>query len=383
MFGSKSGLCSQGQLVGASKACGFDYVFDTLFGADLTIMEEANELLYRIEIAKSGTDEQKKTFPLPMFTSCCPGWINLVEKCYPHLIPHLSSCRSPMGMLSSVLRNHWWPKISNDRGIEVDQSKLFVVAAMPCTAKKDEMHRQQFVMANGQPETSAVLTVRELARLIELRGVAQRKDFESFSSIPEALYDDPLGEGTGAAVIFGVTGGVMEAALRTAADVLCGKPIEKVEYEAVRGLHGIKKSTLKLGVKNEVSLDVAVCHQMRNIRNFIEQIEEGLASEEGAGFHFIEAMTCPGGCIGGGGMPQSRDPNILSERIKSIYSLDEKNIKRKSHENIAVLKLYKEFLGKPLSKISHQLLHTKYQGEYDDNFMHYSMVFLILPFVST
>jgi NADH-quinone oxidoreductase subunit G len=178
------------------------------------------------------------------------------------------------------------------------------------------------------------------------------------------VYDDPLGEGTGAAVIFGVTGGVMEAALRTAADVLCGKKIQKVEYEAVRGLYGIKKSTVQLGAENEISLNVAVCHQMKNVRNFIDQIVKELESDEGTDIHFIEAMTCPGGCIGGGGMPQSRDPDILAERIKSIYSLDEKKVTRKSHENRFVMKLYKELLGKPLSKISHQLLHTSYNGKW-------------------
>jgi NADH-quinone oxidoreductase subunit G len=198
MFGGKPGGCSEGKLVGAAKACGFHFVFDTNLAADLTIMEEANELLHRIDIATNGTEEEKAKSPLPMFTSCCPGWINLVEQSYPELIPHLSTCRSPMGMLSSVIRHHWWPKqtsilsqhgkkpVENDG--KVDQSKLVVVAVMPCTAKKDEIAREQFRMTNGRQETDAVLTVRELGRLIELRGVAKRDDYETFQRIPELVY---------------------------------------------------------------------------------------------------------------------------------------------------------------------------------------------------
>lgn len=298
MFGGKPGECSEGRLVGAAKACGFRFVFDTNVAADLTIMEEANELLQRIDIAQNGTEEEKKENPLPMFTTCCPGWINLVEQTYPELIPHLSSCRSPMGMLSSVIRHHWWPKQISilsqhgqgvDEGNQVDQSKLFVVAVMPCTAKKDEIARDQFRMRNGKPETDAVLTVRELGQLIELRGVAKRNYYKSFASVPQLVYDNPFGESTGAAVVFGVTGGVMEAALRTAADVLSGKSLENVQYNEVRGLLGIKESTVKLGVNGEISLNVAVCHQMRNVREFLSQLEQGKKT-----YHFIEIMTCPG-----------------------------------------------------------------------------------------
>jgi NADH-quinone oxidoreductase subunit G len=369
MFGGQPGDCSEGQLVGAAKAAGFRFVFDTNLAADLTIIEEANELFSRIEIAKSGSKDEKKAKPLPMFTSCCPGWINLVEQSYPELIPHLSSCRSPMGMLSSIIRHHWWPRQINilsqhggkshtsatDEQQQGDQSKLFVVAAMPCTAKKDEIARPQFQMANGQPETDAVLTVRELARLFALRQVVRLNDYQSFANIPELVYDNPFGESTGAGVLFGVTGGVMEAALRTAADVLSGKEIENIKYEPVRGLTGIKESTVALGPANEISLNVAVCHQMRNVREFLAQIEEGEKI-----YHFIEIMTCPGGCIGGGGLPQSRDEDILLKRIASIYSMDERMVKRKSHHNQAVKQLYKDFLGKPLSHTSHKLLHTRY-----------------------
>ena len=328
-------------------------------------MEEANELLQRIDIAHNGSEEEKKAKPLPMFTSCCPGWINLVEQTYPELIPHLSSCRSPMGMLSSVIRHHWWPRQTNiasqhgKGGIvddqEVDQSKLFVVAAMPCTAKKDEMARPQFKMSNGKPETDAVLTVRELARLFELRQVARLNNYQTFMNIPELAYDNPLGESTGAAILFGVTGGVMEAALRTAADVLSGKSLESIQYESVRGMFGIKESTIKLGPKGEISLNVAVCHQMRNVREFLAQIEEGKKN-----YHFIEIMTCPGGCIGGGGLPQSRDENVLSKRINGIYSMDERMVIRKSHENQGVKQIYTDLLKKPLSHTAHKLLHTAY-----------------------
>ncbi|KAG7360942.1 hypothetical protein IV203_036041 [Nitzschia inconspicua] len=363
MFGGKPGDCSDGQLVGAARVCGFQFVFDTNLAADLTIMEEANELLKRMDIAANGTEQEKAESPLPMFTSCCPGWINLVEQSYPELIPHLSTCRSPMSMLSSVIRHHWWPqqaKIlgrhgqSNKTGDAADQSKLIVVAVMPCTAKKDEIAREQFRMKNGTQETDAVLTVREFARVMELRGVASRNDYESFRRIPKLVYDNPFGESTGAAVIFGVTGGVMEAALRTAADVLSGKNLSNVKYESVRGLFGIKESTIKLGASDEISLKVAVCHQMRNVREFLTQIEERKE------YHFIEVMTCPGGCIGGGGLPQSRDGNILAQRIESVYSLDERMVQRKSHENASVKQLYTDLLSKPLSHTSHRLLHTHY-----------------------
>lgn len=277
-----------------------------------------------------------------------------------------------MGMLSSVIRHHWWPrqvsilgqhgqkaaKGFTSTGVlteEVDQSRLYVVAAMPCTAKKDEIARKQFQMANGQFETDAVLTVRELARVIELRGVAKRNDYKSFMRIPELVYDNPFGESTGAAIIFGATGGVMEAALRTAADVLHGCSLDDVKYDSVRGLNGIKESTVRLGRDKEIGLNVAVCHQMKNVREFLEKIETGETN-----YHFIEVMTCPGGCIGGGGLPQSRDPDILKKRTQSIYSLDERMVKRKSHENEAVIELYKQLLGKPLSPTSHELLHTHY-----------------------
>lgn len=217
-FGGKPGDCTTGKLVGAAKSCGFDFVFDTLMSADLTIMEEANELLHRIEISRTGTEKEKKDNPLPMFTSCCPGWVNLVEQSYPHLIPNLSTCKSPMAMLSSVVRSHWWPQqvkrnqnLRHANDTTVDQSNLFVVAVMPCTAKKDEMSRQQLQSPNGKPDTDAVLTVREMARLMELRGVARRDNFQSFTDVPELPFDNPFGESTGAAVIFGATGGVMEA----------------------------------------------------------------------------------------------------------------------------------------------------------------------------
>ena len=363
MFGGKPGDCSEGRLVGAAKAAGFRFVFDTNVSADLTIMEEANELLQRIDIATNGTDEEKMAKPLPMFTSCCPGWVNLVEQSYPELIPHLSTCRSPMGMLSSIIRHFWWPRQvsilsqhgKTEIGDQVDQSKLFVVAAMPCTAKKDEMARAQLRMPNGMPETDAVLTVRELARLFELRRIAQLSDYKSFAKIPELLYDNPFGESTGAAILFCVTGGVMEAALRTAADVLSGKNLENIKYESVRGLVGIKESTIDLGREGEIPLTVAVCHQMRNVREFLAQIEEKKKN-----YHFIEIMTCPGGCIGGGGLPQSRDENVITKRSEGIYSLDERMVVRKSHENVAVQNLYRDLLRQPLSPLSHQLLHTHY-----------------------
>jgi len=367
-FGGNPGDCTTGKLVGAAKACGFDFCFDTLLAADLTIMEEANELLHRIEIAQKGSPEEKAKAPLPMFTSCCPGWVNLVEQSYPELIPNLSTCRSPMAMLSSVIRNHWWPNqvkrnakyrhyTANPNQADVDQDSLFVVAVMPCTAKKDEMARMSLYGKNGRPETDAVLTVREMARLMELRNVAKRNDYQGFVQIPELRFDNPFGESTGAAVIFGATGGVMEAALRTAADVLSGEDLQDFTYHQVRGMAGIKEATVQLGPKKEIGLSVAVCNQMRNVREFLAQIE---SSEKQ--YHFIEIMTCPGGCIGGGGLPQSRDPDVITQRMQSIYSIDERCVKRKAHDNPAVQCLYKDFLIKPLGHRSHHLLHTTYNA---------------------
>lgn len=353
MYGGVPGKCSERRLVGAAKASGFSFVFDTNVSADLTIIEEAHELLKRIDVQQNGTDDEKKKLPLPMFTSCCPGWINLVEQSYPQFIPHLSTCRSPMSMLSSVIRHHWWPKQCKARSIadEVDQSKLFVVAVMPCTAKKDEIARDQLKMRNGNPETDAVLTIREFARLLELRGVAQRCDYNSFAQIPESTYDNPLGDATGAGAIFGVTGGVTEAALRTSADILSGKALQNVKYESVRGLLGIKESKVELGSrgeKNHTTLNLAVCHQMGNVREFLDRIENGNKGN----YHFVEIMTCPGGCIGGGGLPQSRDPDILSKRMKGVYSIDERKVKRKSHENTDIKQLYTDLLREPRSSVS-------------------------------
>jgi len=411
MFGGKPGDCPQERLVGAAKACGFQYVFDTLVGADLTIIEEAHELLKRLDIAKRGPQEKRKKKPLPMFTSCCPAWINLVEQSYPELIPHLSSCRSPMAMLSSVIRYQWWPqqqqtkkkgllhhawpfhlhhkqghheedssssqkhRSSNnhdhhdkhsdkhqhgdnkhhrhrhphEESPSVDQSTLFVVAVMPCTAKKDEIRRKQLQMKNGKPETDAVLTVREFARLMELRGVAQRNNYDSFASIPLQEYDNPLGDATGAANIFGATGGVMEAALRTAADFISHQDLKEVNYETVRGMQGVKEAKVHLG--ENINLSVAVCHQMANVRDFLDEIKKNHMRKH----HFIEVMTCPGGCIGGGGLPQSRDPNIIQKRMSSIYSLDERKVKRKAHENMQVQHLYDHWLEKPLSHLAHKV----------------------------
>ena len=362
MFGGAPGACSQGQLVGAAKASGFDYVFDTLVGADLTIMEEAHELLQRIEIDLHGTVEEKNKMPLPMFTSCCPGWINLVEQSYPQLIPHLSTCRSPMGMLSRLIREVWWPKQEQARQRatgEVDQSNLYVVAVMPCTAKKDEIARPQLQMPDGTPETNAVLTVREFARLLELKGAAKRKDPESFANIVRAEYDNPFGDSTGAAAIFGVTGGVAEAALRTAADVFTGQSLSNVTYETVRGLSGIKEAAISLtrsAENDSIDLNLAVCNQMANVKQFLAQMEDGNRE----GYQFVEVMTCPGGCVGGGGLPQSRDPEIISKRVAGMYSIDERKVKRKSHESEDVKRLYENVLGSPLSDISHKFLHTNY-----------------------
>ncbi|KAJ6231574.1 iron hydrogenase [Anaeramoeba flamelloides] len=329
-FGMEPGDISTGKMVAAIRKLGADKVFDTNFTADLTIMEEGSELLHRV--ANGGT--------LPMFTSCCPGWINMVEKLYPEFIPNLSSCRSPQGMLSSIVKNYWAEKMG------VKPEDVIVVSVMPCTAKKDEARRDELKTESGIPETDIVLTTRELGRLIKLKKI-------SFLSLDDSEYNNPLGESTGAAVIFGNTGGVMEAALRTAYEIALKKPMPTLNFTPVRGFEGIKEATIPFG---EIDLKVAVVHQASNIRNYLKKLKNGEVEH-----HFVEFMICKGGCIGGGGEPKSLTSDYLERRMKGIYNIDEKQKSRKSHENEAVKQIYEQFFEKPLSHKSHKLLHTHYK----------------------
>jgi NADH-quinone oxidoreductase subunit G len=328
-LGLEPGRISTGLMVSALKALGFQYVFDTNFSADLTIMEEGSELLKRV--SEGGV--------FPMFTSCCPGWINLVEQEYPELIPNLSSAKSPQQMLGAVVKTYFAKKIG------VDPDKIYMVSIMPCTAKKQEAQREQQLMENGKPYVDLVLTTRELGKRIRLSKIT----LEKLSEIP---YDDPLGKSTGAAVIFGATGGVMEAALRTAYELSTGKQLAKLDFTDVRGIKGIKETEVDLDGK---VLRIAVAHGGANIRALLKAIKEKTVT-----YDFVEIMACPGGCIGGGGEPYSNDPEIIQKRMKGIYKADELNTIRKSHENPAIQELYKEYFEAPLSHRSHKLLHTHY-----------------------
>ena len=328
-LGLPSGTISTGRMVAALRKLGFDYVFDTDFSADLTIMEEGSELLARV----------KEGGKFPMFTSCCPGWINLVEKEYPEFIPHLSSAKSPQQMLGAVVKTYFADKIG------VSPDRIFLVSIMPCTAKKEEALRPQQQMNNGKPYVDLVLTTRELGRRIRLSKI-------QVEQLEDSQYDDPLGVSTGAAVIFGATGGVMEAALRTAYELATGKTLPKLDFVEVRGVQGIKETSVDLGGR---VLRVAVAHGGANVRQLLGAIREGKAD-----YDFVEIMACPGGCIGGGGEPYSDDPDIIQKRINGIYKADELKTIRKSHENPAIKAIYEDFFEAPLSHRSHELLHTHY-----------------------
>lgn len=327
-FNLEHGSIATGKMVAALKRLGFNKVFDTNFTADLTIIEEGNELLDRIKNNKT----------LPMMTSCCPGWINFAEKMYPEILPHLSSCKSPQQMFGAVAKTYY----AERAGVAAD--KMFVVSVMPCTAKKYECARPE-MNDSGARDVDVVLTTRELARMIKEANI----DFESLA---EEEYDSPLGKSTGAAVIFGATGGVMEAALRTVYEVVTGKTLENVEFKDVRGLEGIKEAEVDLaGTK----VKVAVANGIKNARKVCEKIKEGKCD-----YTFIEVMACPGGCISGGGQPFGTTNEIREARIKSTYQIDTDSPLRKSHENPEVIEIYKEFLKEPLGEKSHHLLHTTY-----------------------
>ena len=328
-FGMPIGTNVEGKMVTALKMLGFDKVFDTNTGADLTIMEEANEFIERFKENKS----------IPMITSCSPGWIRYIELNYPELLGHLSSCKSPHQMFGAILKSYYAEK----QGI--DPKKMYVVSVMPCVAKKFEKTREQM-----PDDVDAVITTRELAKMIKQANI-------EFTGLEDSKFDDPMGEATGAAAIFGTTGGVMEAALRTAYETITGKELAKVNFEDVRGKKGIKKASIDL---DGTELKVVVAHGLSNAKKVLEEIKNGEAD-----YQFVEIMACPGGCVMGGGQP-IKSSKIRSEvdvrklRADALYNIDEKSTIRKSHENPAIKKLYKEFLEKPGSHKSHELLHTTY-----------------------
>lgn len=322
------GTNATGQLVTALRRLGFDRVFDTNFAADLTIMEEGTELVNRIKNNKT----------MPMFTSCCPGWVKYIEQNKPQLLGHVSSCKSPHEMLGAVTKTYYAKKMG------IDPKDIFVVSIMPCTVKKFESVRPELAEQHMQ-DVDAVLTTRELVRFFKMSGI-------EFDDLPEDKFDNPLGESTGAAVIFGTSGGVMEAALRTAYFVITGKELQKLEFEDIRGLSGIKETVVNA---NGTELRIAVVNGIGNVGPILEEIERGESK-----YDFIEVMACPGGCINGGGQPIHNKPEKIQKRIKSLYEIDNQMVNRKSHENEAVKTIYKEYFIEPNSHKAHEILHTEY-----------------------
>ncbi len=332
-FGMPMGTCVTGKMAAALRRLGFDKVFDTDFGADLTIMEEGTELLGRLQ--NGGV--------LPMITSCSPGWIKYCEHYYPEMIPNLSSCKSPHEMLGAVIKSYYAGRE------DLDPNKVVVVSVMPCTAKKFEAQRPE-LSNNGLQDVDVVITTRELARMIKEAGI-------DFARLPDEDFDDMFGESTGASVIFGVTGGVMEAALRTVYEVVTGKTLEKLEFEGMRGFEGVKEATVQMG---DLEVKVAVAHGTGNAARLLDAVKSGEKQ-----YHFIEIMGCPGGCVTGGGQPivcadVQAEVNVKELRAKALYGEDEGKKLRKSHENPSIKKLYAEFLGEPNSHRAHKLLHTTY-----------------------
>jgi len=332
-FGMPIGSRVTGNMIAALKLLGFDRVFDTDTAADLTIMEEGTEVINRI----------KNGGKLPVITSCSPGWIKFCEHYYPEFLDNLSTCKSPHEMFGAILKSYYAEKEG------IDPSKVFVVSIMPCTAKKFEAARPELA-ANGYPDVDVVLTTRELARMIKEAGI-------DFKNVYEEHFDDPMGDASGAGVIFGATGGVMEAALRTVAEILSGQSIDNVDYEQVRGVEGIKEASVKVG---DLTLKAAVAHGLGNARKLLDRIKAGEAE-----YHFVEIMACPGGCVNGGGQPIQPSKvrswtDLRTERAKAIYEEDKELPIRKSHENPRIKALYEEYLGEPGSHKAHKLLHTHY-----------------------
>ena len=332
-FGMPIGTNVVGKMVTALKRLGFDKVFDTNTGADLTIMEEANEFIERFT----------KNDHLPMITSCSPGWVKYIEMNYPELLPHLSSCKSPHEMFGAILKTYY----ANREGL--DPEKIYVVSVMPCIAKKFERQRPE-MMEDNLYDVDNVITTRELARMIKQANI-------EFEKLEDSNFDSPMGEASGAGAIFGTTGGVMEAALRTAQDTLTGKDLPKIDFEQVRGGEGIKRATINIAGKD---INVVAASGLANARTILEEIKSGKAN-----YQFVEIMACPGGCIMGGGQPIKSskvraEVDVRKLRADALYTIDERSIVRKSHENPFMKKLYKDFLEKPGSEIAERLLHTTY-----------------------
>ncbi len=334
-FGLEPGTLVTGKMVSALRRLGFKYVFDTDFAADLTIMEEGTELLDRLTKFLSGD----KSVRLPILTSCCPGWVNFFEQQFTDLLDVPSTSRSPQQMFGAIAKTYFADKIKTKR------EDLVVVSIMPCLAKKYECQREEFAV-NGNPDVDYSITTRELAHLIKRANMDLVK-------MPDEDFDQPLGESTGAGVIFGATGGVIEAAVRTAYELHTGKTLEKVDFEELRGMDGIRHATIDF---DGIPINIGIAHGLGNARKLLDDVRANQSK-----FHAIEIMACPGGCIGGGGQPLHHGNfEILKKRMEAIYREDAGKTLRKSHENPYIIKLYEEFLGKPMGEKSHKLLHTHY-----------------------
>jgi NADP-reducing hydrogenase subunit HndD len=334
-FGLEPGTLVTGKMVSALRSLGFDKVFDTDFAADLTIMEEGTELLGRLSKYLAGDKDVK----LPILTSCCPAWVNFFEEYYPCMLDIPSTARSPQQMFGSIAKNYYTQLMG------VKREDLVVVSVMPCLAKKYECQREEFIH-DGNPDVDFSISTRELASLIKSCNM-------NFDLLPDEDFDNPLGESTGAAVIFGVTGGVIEAAVRTAYELHTGKKLDKVDFTELRGLEGIRMATIDF---DGTPIHIGIAHQLGNARKLLDGIRSGMYN-----FHAIEIMACPGGCIGGAGQPLHHgDSSIIKARSEAIYREDSQKKLRKSHENPYIIKLYEEFLGHPMSEKAHHLLHTHY-----------------------
>jgi len=340
-FGMKPGTLVTGKMVAALRQIGFDYVFDTDFAADLTIMEEGTELLDRLSRFLNGD----KIVKLPILTSCCPGWVNFFEHNFTDMLDVPSSAKSPQQMFGAIAKSYFAEKLGKKR------EELVVVSVMPCLAKKYECQRDEFKV-DGNQDVDFSISTRELAHLI--------KEFNiNFEELPDDDFDRPLGESTGAGVIFGATGGVIEAAVRTAYEAYTGKPLPKIDFTELRGMEGIRSATIDF---NGLPINIGIAHGLGNARKLLEDVRSGKAN-----YHAIEVMACPGGCIGGGGQPLHHGNSaIIKARMEAIYREDAGKPIRKSHENPYIVKLYEEFLGKPMSEKAHHLLHTHYFSKKKD-----------------
>lgn len=335
-FGLEPGTLVTGKMVSALRQMGFDYVFDTDFAADLTIMEEASEFLDRLNRYLKGD----KAVRMPILTSCCPAWVKFFEHQFPELLDVPSTAKSPQQMFGAVAKNFFAKKLG------IPREKMVVVSVMPCLAKKYEASRPEFAV-DGNPDVDISISTRELAHLIKRCNI-------DFLSLPDEDFDRPLGESTGAGVIFGTTGGVIEAAVRTAVEWATGKPLEKVDFTELRGMQGCREAWVNVG---DLKLHIGIAHGLGNARRLLEAVRDG----KGEMFHAIEIMACPGGCVGGGGQPYYHGNfEIVKKRAEAIYREDQGKPIRKSHENPEIIKLYEEFLGKPLGETAHHLLHTHY-----------------------